>query len=244
MRSIEAYCPHRRTTWRHKRESAAFGRTRQLRREPPVLTVRVHRVGRRTDTHARREQVAVGPGFEPERVAADRQVEGERRGPRVVQLGEGDVGEVLGELVAGLDSVGGTIGVRRVDGDLGTEPGILGDVWRRCHPTLDVGPQLTRDSADGVEQLRPSPPAEVSPVEERTDVGHRCGGKCLVVEVHLVPVQPADGSVRAGVERLVEERGIEGQRDQGVDAELRQPARPRAARWLNDGSGASRSHKA
>ncbi len=153
-------------------EPAAFGRSGKLRREPPVLPVRVHRVGRCADAHPGGEQVAVCPRLEPERVAADRQIEGERRSAGVVQARQRDVGEVLGELVARLDDIARTIGVGRIDGDLGAKPGVLGDVRGRRNPTLNVGRQLARDLPDGVEQLRPAAPAERPPVDEVD----RCAG--------------------------------------------------------------------
>ena len=198
-------------------EAAALGRSRELGWEPPVLPVGVHRVGRRADAHPGGEQVAMRPGLEPEWMASDRQVEGERRGAGVVQPGQGEVGEVLGQLMAGFDNITGTIGVDRIDGDLGPEPGVLGDVRGGGHPTLDVGRQLAGDLAHGVEQLRPPPPTQRPPVDQLIDVRHRCGGQGIVVEVDLVPVQPADWRVRAWIERLVEERGIERQGHQGID---------------------------
>ena len=144
--------------------------------------------------------------------------------------------EVLGELVTRLDDIARSSGVDRIDGDLGAEPGVLGDVRGRRNPSPDVGRQLARDLANGVEQLRPSSPADGTPVDEIIDCGNRRGGKRTVIEVGLVPVEPADGRVRAGVERLVEEGGVQRQRHQGVDAE----GRERSAERCQVGEGRHR----
>ena len=173
MRSNEAYCPHRRTTCAPQGEPAALGRPGQLRREPPVLPVGVHRVGRGADSHPGGEQLGVRPRLEPDRVAADRQVEGERRRAGIVQPRQLDVGEVLGEVMARLDDVARTGGVRRVDRHLGPEPRIVGDVGIRQHPLANLGDELTGQVSDGVEQLLPAPPAEGAPVDLVPEVGNR-----------------------------------------------------------------------
>ena len=170
-------------------------------------------------------------------MAADRQVEGEGGGAGIVQARQGDVGEVLPELVAGLDDVARMGGVGRVDGDLGAKAGVVGDVGVRRDPSMDVGGELRRDLAHGLQQLGATPPAECPPVDELTALGlrasaqscgrHRLGGEGAVVQVHLVPVQAADRGVRARIEGLVEEGGVQRQGDQRIDAEGGQQAAER-----------------
>ena len=94
-----------------------------------------------------------------------------------MQLREGDVSEVLGELVAGLDDIAGTIRIGRVDGHLGAKPGVLSDVRVPGNPCLDVGHQHAGKLPDSVEQLVPAPPPEGAPVDEMADLGHGRRGR-------------------------------------------------------------------
>ena len=191
------------------------------------------------------EQVAVGPRLVAVRVAADRQVEGERGAP------------------VALDArpAGGRRGTGRAGGCARRAPRA-----RRRRPASGArrGSGRSRRRRDGRRRSGRCPAwtygsrsraassswrrrraASSAPVDERRPAsGTRRGRQRGVVEVHLVPVQPADRRVRARVERVVEERGVQRQGGDDVDAE--RGARPRRTRrgGRTTAAASRRSHSA
>ena len=101
----------------------------------------------------------------------------------------------------------------------GAPPGEVDDVGTAGDEAVDAGLDVRIEVRRRLEQLPSPAPDQGRPVDQVTDDrGRRCR-KRGVVEVHLVPVQPAHRRVRAGVERLVEERGVQRQRRHDVDVE-------------------------
>ena len=183
------------------------------------------------------EQVAVGPRLVAGDVAADRQVEGERGA--AVALDRGRAGGRRGTgRAGGCARRAPRARRRRRRRVLGAEAGEVDDVGTarrrsgRCRPGC-TGRGRGRPRAAGGAGGRPARRQSM----RSCCVGHRRGRQRGVVEVHLVPVQPAHRRVRAGVERVVEERGVQRQRGDDADAEARGAAAAKAARWANDGSG-------
>ena len=160
------------------------------------------------------EQVGVGPRLEAVRVAADRQVEGERgptRRPRRRPAG-GRRGTGRGGGCARRAPSGGRRRRRRVARRGSGRRRRRRDGRRRsgrCRPA-----RTGRGRAAASSSCAPAAPGErrASRSARRCGRRRRAAGSDGVVEVDLVPVQPADRRVRAGVERLVEERGVQRQR--------------------------------
>ena len=137
--------------------------------------------------------------------------------------GQLPVGEVLGEEVAALDERGRVAGVGRL-GRAGTEPGVVDDVRTRGDEAVDPGLDVRIEIAGRGEELAPAPPGQRLPVDQlvRTSVSGAAGNEASSRYTSF-QCSAADRGVRAGVERLVEEGGVQRQRRDDVDAEVREP---------------------
>ena len=196
--------------------SAAPAGARQLRREAPVLAFGEELVRWGADVHPGGEQRAVGPRLVPVGVAADRQVEGEGGAALTLDGGELAIGEVLGEHMAALDERPRATGVGRV-ARTGAPAGEVGDVGTAGDEAFHAGLHVRIEVGHRVEQLPAAAAGELGPVDERAERRHRGGRDGCIVEVDLVPVQPARRRVRARVERLVEHCRVD--RKRGHDGE-------------------------
>ena len=206
--------------------TTASPRRRQLGREPPVLPVGEELVRRSADGHAGGEQLTVRPHLVAAGVAADREIEAEHGPTRPLDRPELAVGEALGELVAAPDQRGRSPLVDRIR-TLGAEAGEVGDVGALGDEPGDCGVELGLEVATEIEELTTATSGERAPVDQPGLDRRGRGGEPGVVEVDLVPVQPAHRRVRARVEGLVVERGV--QRKRGDDADV-EAVRPRGHR--------------
>ena len=117
-------------------------------------------------------------------------------------------------------------------GARGPEAAVRRDVGSRRGEGVDGGrPASPSRSPPPSSSWRRRRRASCAPVEELAELGQPAPPAGGVVEVHLVPVQPAHRRVRAGVERLVEEGGVQRQRRDDVDAVGRAVRPPASARW-------------
>ncbi len=197
--------------------AARVHRGGQRWREAPVLALGEERVRGCTDRGAVGEHRRVGPDLVALWARPDREVERQGRGVRVV----GDRSELLIRQVLGQDVRAGdqlvTVGFAlRPEARVGPDVGMCGHEGGQRR--VEFGRACRFD------ELRSTPCGEGPPVDVRPLRRYRSGRQTRVVEVHLVPVQPADGRVRARIVRVGEERRRERQRRHDVDTSVLQIA--------------------
>jgi hypothetical protein len=201
------------------------------RREPPILPLGEEQVGRGSTGHAEGERRWEPPRVEALSVDTERQVEEQARLSR--RLGELPLHELLHVGVKQLR--------RGLPLEVGTEAGVRVEILGSAPLPRPIavaggrGPRetLQRAALQGVHEAVvdvafAASPRDEPPVLRRSDQLTRLATsselrRALHVDVQLVPEQPADRGVRAGVERLLEERRQQGERPDHVAAESSNP---------------------